>query len=150
MMRNGNGGLRGIQKVGFLSSSSSPPSRRGIHFPVKCLSDFNDYAVLGLSPFASKTDVKFAYKRLALKVWTNMNPLFLHSSVFQVSFSWFFLWKWWWLLILQYHPDVIRGDHVAEKHRMFRDIKSAYEVLFIINLKRNGGSNLQFNLVYDS
>ncbi|XP_021748107.1 chaperone protein dnaJ 8, chloroplastic-like [Chenopodium quinoa] len=96
MMRHGNGGLKGIQRVGFLSSSSSPPSsRRMINFPVKCLSDFNDYAVLGLSPFASKTDVKFAYKRLALK----------------------------------YHPDVVKGDHIAEKNKMFRDIKSAYETL---------------------
>uniref|UniRef100_A0A803M344 J domain-containing protein n=1 Tax=Chenopodium quinoa TaxID=63459 RepID=A0A803M344_CHEQI len=67
MMRHGNGGLKGIQRVGFLSSSSPPSSRRMINFPVNCLSDFNDYAVLGLSPFASKTDVKFAYKRLALK-----------------------------------------------------------------------------------
>ena len=30
--------------------------------------DLNEYAVLGLSSFASKTDVKFAYKRLASKV----------------------------------------------------------------------------------
>ncbi|CAO2835325.1 unnamed protein product [Amaranthus hypochondriacus] len=94
MMRNGNGGLRSIQRLGY-GSPSTTSTRRNIHFPIKCLSDFNDYAVLGLTPFASKTDVKYAYKRLALK----------------------------------YHPDVIRGDHVAEKHKMFVNIKSAYETL---------------------
>ncbi|KAL9234613.1 hypothetical protein vseg_009467 [Gypsophila vaccaria] len=67
-MMNGNGGLKGIQKLGFLSTTTTKcSSHRCVRFPTRCLSDFNDYAVLGLTPFASKSDVKFAYKRLALK-----------------------------------------------------------------------------------
>ncbi|XP_074263510.1 chaperone protein dnaJ A6, chloroplastic [Silene latifolia] len=97
-MMNGNGGLfKGFQKGCFLTSNGTVmrPSHRCLRFPTRCLSDFNDYAILGLSPFASKYDVKFAYKRLALK----------------------------------YHPDVIKGDHIAEKNQTFREIKSAYESL---------------------
>ncbi|KAK9743281.1 hypothetical protein RND81_03G228800 [Saponaria officinalis] len=68
-MMNGNGRLKGIQRLGFLTTTTTTncSPRRCVRFPTRCLSDFNDYAVLGLTPFASKSDVKFAYKRLALK-----------------------------------------------------------------------------------
>ncbi|GMH22405.1 hypothetical protein Nepgr_024248 [Nepenthes gracilis] len=66
MMRNGTGRLRGIHNVNF-ATTANPNSRRFVRFPTKCLSDFNDYATLGLTPFSSKADVRHAYKRLALK-----------------------------------------------------------------------------------
>ncbi|GMH00339.1 hypothetical protein Nepgr_002178 [Nepenthes gracilis] len=94
MMRNGNGGLKGIQKVGF-AATTSPNSPQCVRFPTRCSSAINDYAVLGLGPLSSKSDVKRTYKRLALK----------------------------------YHPDVLRTENAAEKHVMFREIKSAYESL---------------------
>ncbi|XP_059631948.1 chaperone protein dnaJ 8, chloroplastic [Cornus florida] len=93
MIRTGNGGsLRGTHRLGVIKPTSSP--RRCVRFPTKCLANF-DYAVLGLTPLASKSDVKNAFRRLALK----------------------------------YHPDVIKGENMSEKHQMFETIKSAYESL---------------------
>lgn len=107
-MRIGNGGLNlhRIQRAGFVSVTGNCCPRRNVRFPAKCMAsssssssssslEFNHYAILGVTPFASKSDVKTAYKRLALK----------------------------------YHPDVIRGDHVADKQEKFQQIKSAYESL---------------------
>ncbi|KAK6246568.1 DnaJ domain - like 10 [Theobroma cacao] len=45
-------------------------TRRGLRIPIicRCFPNFTThYALLGLTPFASKSDVKQAYKRLALK-----------------------------------------------------------------------------------
>ncbi|KAL9250135.1 V-type proton ATPase subunit G-like protein [Drosera capensis] len=72
MMRNAGMIRTGISKLD-LASSSSPRSPSSVRFPTtRCAAAtakyVNDhYAVLGLSPFASKLDVKRAYKRLALK-----------------------------------------------------------------------------------
>ncbi|XP_077231859.1 chaperone DnaJ-domain superfamily protein [Tasmannia lanceolata] len=60
-MRNGTGRLHGR----FLSYN--PESCRCIRFPARSLSFSHEYSVLGLTPFASKSDIKHAYKRLALK-----------------------------------------------------------------------------------
>ncbi|XP_042475812.1 chaperone protein DnaJ isoform X1 [Macadamia integrifolia] len=68
MMRNhGSGGLggRGMQKLRFLTAN--PKSSRCVRFPTRSLRFSDEFAVLGLTPFASKADVKQAYKRLALK-----------------------------------------------------------------------------------
>ncbi|GAB2271916.1 hypothetical protein Dimus_006744 [Dionaea muscipula] len=69
MMRNGLLSSR-ISKVDFVSvtTPANPSSRRCVMFPTRCVSHLNEYySALGLSPFASKSDVKRAYKRLALK-----------------------------------------------------------------------------------
>lgn len=67
-MRNVTGRLYGGVKSGrFLPLRHE--SRRCVRFPARSLSFSDDYSALGLSPFASKTDVKRAYKRLALKVF---------------------------------------------------------------------------------
>ncbi|KAL8138236.1 hypothetical protein V2J09_004237 [Rumex salicifolius] len=69
-------GFRGIDKLGsgfrFGSGcgSSSPAVAASPVSPRRLTcsaAGFNQYAILGLSPFASKSDVKHAYKRLALK-----------------------------------------------------------------------------------
>ncbi|GAB2217536.1 hypothetical protein Droror1_Dr00000733 [Drosera rotundifolia] len=72
MMRNAGMIRNGISKLDF-ASSSSPRSPSSVRFPTtRCAAAAAKhvnyhYAVLGLSPFASKLDVKRAYKRLALK-----------------------------------------------------------------------------------
>ncbi|KAK9167732.1 hypothetical protein Scep_002923 [Stephania cephalantha] len=95
MMRIGFGGARRAHHNATIWASN-PKSDRCFRFPARSRPFSDDFSVLGLSPFASKFDVKQAYKRLALK----------------------------------YHPDVIRGDNLRDKQDMFKDIKSAYEVLF--------------------
>ncbi|RWR90354.1 chaperone protein dnaJ 8, chloroplastic isoform X2 [Cinnamomum micranthum f. kanehirae] len=66
-MRNFTGRLGGggMQRGRFLQPRDEP--RRCARFPTRSLSFSDEYSVLGLTPFASKTDVKRAYKRLALK-----------------------------------------------------------------------------------
>ncbi|KAF6167102.1 hypothetical protein GIB67_041357 [Kingdonia uniflora] len=64
MMRGGGGC--------FLGSNPKPPSssaetKRCVRFPTRSLPFSGEYAVLGLTPLASKSDVKQAYRRLALK-----------------------------------------------------------------------------------
>ncbi|KAJ0241070.1 Chaperone DnaJ-domain superfamily protein [Hirschfeldia incana] len=50
------------------SSIKTDHSHRLIRFPARCSSpDLSHYTVLGLTPFASQTEVKRAFKRLALK-----------------------------------------------------------------------------------
>ncbi|XP_058097717.1 chaperone protein dnaJ 8, chloroplastic [Magnolia sinica] len=64
-MRNGMGRLGGMQRGRFLTVN--PESRRCVRFTAKSLSVSDEFRVLGLTPLASKSDVKHAYKRLALK-----------------------------------------------------------------------------------
>ncbi|XP_008786496.2 chaperone protein dnaJ 8, chloroplastic isoform X1 [Phoenix dactylifera] len=47
--------------------SRSPESRRWVRFPARSLPFSGQFATLGLAPSASKSDVKRAYKHLALK-----------------------------------------------------------------------------------
>ncbi|KAI3918383.1 hypothetical protein MKX01_041703, partial [Papaver californicum] len=70
----GGGGI--LEKSGhciWSSSSSSQPSsnqkstQRCSRFPIRCLPFSDEFSLLGLTPYASKADVKHAYKRLALK-----------------------------------------------------------------------------------
>ncbi|XP_021288857.1 curved DNA-binding protein isoform X2 [Herrania umbratica] len=66
MMANGSSrlGLRGTNHQQLTSA------RRVLRIPIicRCSPDFTTrYALLGLTPFASKSDVNRAYKRLALK-----------------------------------------------------------------------------------
>ncbi|AAG51139.1 DnaJ protein, putative [Arabidopsis thaliana] len=51
-------------------STIQTDSRRLIQFPTRCClsPDLSHYTVLGLTPLASQTEVKRAFKRLALKV----------------------------------------------------------------------------------
>ncbi|MCL7047899.1 hypothetical protein MKW94_011358, partial [Papaver nudicaule] len=66
-----------LEKSGhcFWSSSSSSPSspsnqkstQRCLRFPTRSLPYSDEFSLLGLTPYASKADVKHAYKRLALK-----------------------------------------------------------------------------------
>ncbi|XP_010521153.1 PREDICTED: uncharacterized protein LOC104800125 isoform X2 [Tarenaya hassleriana] len=49
-------------------ASVAPSGRRFLHFPARCSPpEISHYTVLGLTPLATKSDVKRAYKRLALK-----------------------------------------------------------------------------------
>ncbi|XWS24782.1 hypothetical protein CRYUN_Cryun27aG0013900 [Craigia yunnanensis] len=61
----------GLRLRGTNHHQLTSTQRRRLRIPIKCScfrADFTThYAVLGLTPFASKSDVKQAYKRLALK-----------------------------------------------------------------------------------
>ncbi|XP_073099471.1 uncharacterized protein [Elaeis guineensis] len=61
----GNGSAGGGGGGGLFSRS--PESRRCVRFPARSLPFSGEFATLGLTPSASKSDVKRAYKRLALK-----------------------------------------------------------------------------------
>ncbi|KAL5704131.1 hypothetical protein ACHQM5_022603 [Ranunculus cassubicifolius] len=72
MIRNGLLGGMQHQKGRCLWTRTPPSSSnkngRCATFPVRSSMPVSDeFAVLGLTPFASKSDVKHAYKRLALK-----------------------------------------------------------------------------------
>ncbi|KAK9162091.1 hypothetical protein Syun_002993 [Stephania yunnanensis] len=66
MMRIGFGGARRAHHNATIWTSN-PKSDRCFRFPARSRPFSDDFSVLGLSPFASKFDVKQAYKRLALK-----------------------------------------------------------------------------------
>eukprot|EP00262_Sarcandra_glabra_P016180 TRINITY_DN5194_c0_g3_i1.p1 TRINITY_DN5194_c0_g3~~TRINITY_DN5194_c0_g3_i1.p1 ORF type:complete len:137 (-),score=21.93 TRINITY_DN5194_c0_g3_i1:130-540(-) len=65
MSRNVIRRLGGIRDGHFLSPNSK--SLRCVRFPARTLPVSDEYSVLGLTPLSSRTDVKRAYKRLALK-----------------------------------------------------------------------------------
>ncbi|MCL7026335.1 hypothetical protein MKW94_019446, partial [Papaver nudicaule] len=76
MIRKFMGGGVLLEKSGHCiwsssSSSSSPsnqkPTQRCLRFPTRSLPYSDEFSLLGLTPYASKADVKHAYKRLALK-----------------------------------------------------------------------------------
>ncbi|KAF9608528.1 hypothetical protein IFM89_009894 [Coptis chinensis] len=66
MIRNGLGGMQQRGRC-LWTSSNNKKFERGISFQTRSLPISDAFAVLGLTPFASKSDVKHAYKRLALK-----------------------------------------------------------------------------------
>ncbi|KAI3872163.1 hypothetical protein MKW98_011655 [Papaver atlanticum] len=49
------------------SSANQKSTQRCLRFPTRCLPFSDEFSLLGLTPYASKADVKHAYKRLALK-----------------------------------------------------------------------------------
>ncbi|XP_026460329.1 chaperone protein dnaJ A6, chloroplastic-like isoform X1 [Papaver somniferum] len=49
------------------SSANQKTTQRCLRFPTRCLPFSDEFSLLGLTPYASKADVKHAYKRLALK-----------------------------------------------------------------------------------
>ncbi|KAL5982935.1 hypothetical protein ACLOJK_017014 [Asimina triloba] len=64
-MKTGASRLGAMQTAGFLPLKSE--SRRCVRFTTKAITVTQQFGVLGLTPWASKSDVKQAYKRLALK-----------------------------------------------------------------------------------
>ncbi|PIA47193.1 hypothetical protein AQUCO_01400108v1 [Aquilegia coerulea] len=66
MMRSGLGGMQQRGRC-LWTTTTYKKSDRCASFPTRSFPLSDDFAVLGLTPFASKTDVKHAYKRLALK-----------------------------------------------------------------------------------
>ncbi|PKA55970.1 Chaperone protein dnaJ 8, chloroplastic [Apostasia shenzhenica] len=107
---------RGPMRDGAWMPARSPEICHRIRFQARSLPFSSEFAMLGLAPFASKSDVKQAYKRLALKgdflivVACRTESVNLASPL--------------------HHPDVLRGENVAyDKEEIFREIKSAYEIL---------------------
>ncbi|MQM01472.1 hypothetical protein Taro_034227 [Colocasia esculenta] len=68
--RGGGGGGMGHRGNGILPPARRAPGRRSLRLPAappRSVPYSTEFAVLGLTPFASPSDVKHAYKRLALK-----------------------------------------------------------------------------------